>query len=126
MTRPEKNQMSMNRPRAMPSQRWRIKSVRFTNVPDNVALMRGFDVGRGFAPHPTPFLCLAKEKGEKKGDPGHASVPTGRVPCASRKSGPSRNGASAAPPLSRAGNLPDFLRCSACHTGGEAAVRHGW
>ena len=34
--------------------------------------MLGVDFGRGFAPHPTPFLCLAKEKGEKKGDPGAA------------------------------------------------------
>ena len=32
----------------------------------------GLDFGRDFIPHPTPFLCLAKEKGEKKGDPGVA------------------------------------------------------
>ena len=35
------------------------------------------DFGRGFAPHPTPFLCLAKEKGEKKGDPGGAPYACG-------------------------------------------------
>ena len=39
------------------------KSVRFTNVPDNVALTRGFDLG-GASPDPT-LLCLAK-KGEKR------------------------------------------------------------
>ena len=37
----------------------------------------GLDFGQGFAPHPTPFLCLAKEKGEKKGDPGVAVSPAG-------------------------------------------------
>ena len=36
---------------------------------------RGVDFGRGFPPHPTPFLCFAKEKGEKKGDPGVAVSP---------------------------------------------------
>ena len=34
-------------------------------------------MGRGFPPHPTPFLCLAKEKGEKKGDPGAAPYACG-------------------------------------------------
>ena len=38
---------------------------------------RGPDFGQGFAPHPTPFLCLAKEKGEKKGNPGRAPYACG-------------------------------------------------
>ena len=35
----------------------------------------GVNFGRGFPPHPTPFLCLAKEKGGKNGDPGVAVSP---------------------------------------------------
>ena len=43
---------------------------RFAGFCERLWVLLGLDFGQGFAPHPTPFLCLAKEKGEKKGDPG--------------------------------------------------------
>ena len=65
---------------------------------------------------PTDFLCFAKESQQRKATPGRPPVRRLRRRWSLallENRGRPVNGASAAPPLSRVGLPPGFLRCSA-------------
>ena len=97
--------------------------VRFVGV----RAARGPDLGRSSSRMPTDFLCFAKESQQKKATPGRApsaACGDGGPFALLESQGPPRNGASAAPPLSRDGQPPDFSAMLSALYGEKTAMRH--